>query len=142
MKKLCAYCGQIRKLTKEHVWPDCFLKRREHITAHFSVKTTQVHGADYIVKDVCQECNNTILSDLDSYFCELYELYFDKIIGPADEILFEYDFDRLSRVLLKIAYNTCRAGVTDRTVLSSTAPFIIGRGTQPGKAPRWKPPAV
>src|SRR3989338_2392044 len=131
MKKVCSYCRQNRKLTREHVWPDCFLKRRKHLSAHFSVKNNKVHGADYIVKDVCEDCNNIILSELDSYFCELYDRYFSNVLGPADEVLFEYDFNRLSRVLLKIAYNSSRAGLTDPTALASTAPFIIGKGSQP-----------
>ncbi len=118
-------------MTKEHVWPDCFLKRRKDITAHFSVKNKKVHGADYVVKDVCDECNSIILSDLDSYFCELYDLYFSKVVGPTDEVLFEFDFNRLSRVLLKIAYNSSRGGITDPTVLASTAPFIIGKESGP-----------
>lgn len=128
---MCSYCGRGRKLTKEHVWPDCFLKRRKDISAHFSVKNMKVHGADYVVRDVCEECNNIILSELDSYFCRLYDRFFNKVVGPADEVIFEYDFNRLSRVLLKIAYNSSRIGITDPTVLASTAPFIIGKDPVP-----------
>lgn len=118
-------------MTKEHVWPDCFLKPRKDITARFSFKNKKVHGEDYVVKDVCDECNGIILSDLDSYFCELHDLYFSKIVGPTDEVFFEFDFDRLSRVLLKIAYNSSRGGITDPAVLASTAPFIIGKESSP-----------
>ena len=55
MSKKCAYCDQPGKLTREHVWPDCFLEREGREAAHFSVATQSVHGADYVVKNVCQQ---------------------------------------------------------------------------------------
>lgn len=131
MKKKCAYCAREKKLTKEHVWPECFLKRRDAVTAHYSVKSKKVHGGDYIIRDVCEECNNIMLSELDGYFCELYDTYFKNIFGYEDELIFEYDFNRLSRVLLKIAYNTSRSGVSDPIILAKTAPFIIGKAAYP-----------
>src|SRR3989304_9350062 len=121
---ICAYCKEDKKLTREHVWPNCVLKRRKYITAHFSVKSEKVHGADYIVKDVCEECNNIILSKLDNYFCQLYDQYLQHKIDPEMEIEFKYDYNLLSRALLKIAYNTARLGISDTTVLSNTSPYI------------------
>ena len=52
MSKRCAYCDQPGKLTREHVWPKCFMEREGHEAAHFSVVTQSVHKADYVVKDV------------------------------------------------------------------------------------------
>jgi hypothetical protein len=127
MKKRCAYCNEEKPLTREHIWPKCFLEKRENVTAHFSVKGQKVHGSDYVVKDVCSDCNNIILSKLDSYFCELYDEYFHKIVDNDEQILFDYDFNLLSRALLKIAYNTSRGGVSDPSILAKTAPYIIGR---------------
>lgn len=123
---ICAYCKKDKKLTKEHVWPDCFLKKRQHIGAHFSVKSEKVHGGDYVVKDVCEDCNNIILSELDKYFCELNGKYFQQSIDPDDGIDFEYDYNLLSRALLKIAYNTSRSGISDSTALSSASLYILG----------------
>jgi hypothetical protein len=125
----CAYCKKDKKLTKEHVWPDCFLKKRQHISAHFSVKGEKVHGADYVVKDVCEDCNSIILSELDKYFCELTDKYFQNTIDPDEDIYFEYDYNLLSRALLKIAYNTARAGVSDPTALSNASSYILGEST-------------
>jgi len=123
---ICAYCKQDKKLTKEHVWPDCFLKKRQYISAHFSVKSKKVHGSDYVVKDVCEDCNSIILSELDKYFCELTDKYFEQSIDPDEEIYFEYDYNLLSRALLKIAYNTARSGISDPTALSNASLYILG----------------
>ena len=123
---ICAYCKKDKKLTREHVWPDCFLEKRQNITAHFSVKDQKVHGADYVVKDVCEDCNGVKLSTLDKYFCELADNYFDKTYTTDDALHFEYDYNMLSRALLKIAYNTARAGVTEPTVLSNASSYILG----------------
>jgi hypothetical protein len=103
-----------------------FLKEKTIISAHFSVKSEKVHGGDYVVKDVCEDCNNIILSELDKYFCELDGKYFQQSIDPDDDIDFEYDYNLLSRALLKIAYNTSRSGISDSTALSSASLYILG----------------
>lgn len=108
------------------MWPDCFLKKRQYISAHFSVKGEKVHGSDYVVKDVCEDCNSIILSELDKYFCELTDNYFQHTIDIDDEVHFEYDYNLLSRALLKIAYNTARTGVSDATALSNASSYILG----------------
>ena len=118
MARKCAYCGSVGKLSKEHVWPSCFLERLEGSHAHYSPKSGKVHGGDYIVCDVCECCNNEKLSPLDSYFCKLYDLYFSNPRGLNEEVLFEYEYDLLARVLLKIAFNTARSAG------SETSPFI------------------
>jgi hypothetical protein len=128
MKKRCAYCNKEKPLTKEHVWPKCLLERIDNIGAHFSVKSQKVHGADYIVKDVCHECNNVLLSELDDYFCYLFDIYFKDVVWSPDEVIhFEYDYNLLSRALLKIAYNTSRSGISDPKILAKTAPYILGK---------------
>jgi hypothetical protein len=73
MIKVCAFCGQERKLTKEHVWPSCFMDRVGRNAAHYSPKSGKVHGADYVVRDVCAECNAVHLAELDAYFCAFYD---------------------------------------------------------------------
>jgi len=117
LSRLCAYCGKEGTFSREHIWPKCFLERVDYLAAHYSPESGNVHGADYIVKDVCQVCNNEKLSKLDQYFCSLYDIYFKEPRGPNSEVIFKYDFNLLSRVLLKIAYNTARSAG------SETAPF-------------------
>jgi len=127
----CAYCGSVGKLSKEHVWPSCFLERLEGNHAHFSPKSGRVHGGDYIVCDVCEQCNNEKLSPLDSYFCRLYDLYFSNPRGPNEEVLFEYDYDLLARVLLKIAYNTARSAGSETSPFIRTTDYILYGNKRP-----------
>lgn len=133
MAKTCVYCGSVGKLSREHVWPSCFLERLEGNYAHYSPKSGKVHGGDYIVRDVCEICNNEKLSYLDSYFCKLYDLYFSKPKGLNEEILFEYDYDLLSRALLKIAYNTARSAGSETDPFTKIADYILyGNKRPPG----------
>ena len=74
--KICAYCGNETKGTKEHIissgildlFPECFL----------TIDETKgiVHGADPVIKDVCADCNNNRISYIDSYAKEVVEKYF------------------------------------------------------------------
>lgn len=131
MNRKCAYCGAVGKLSKEHVWPSSFLKRHEGNHAHYSPKSGKVHGGDYIVCDVCECCNNEKLSPLDSYFCELYDLYFSIPRGFDEVVLFEYDYDLLVRVLLKIAYNTARSAGSETSPFIRTTDYILHGNKRP-----------
>ena len=125
MATKCAYCGYVGKLSREHVWPSGFLKRREGNYAHYSPKSGKVHGGDYIVSDVCERCNNNKLSPLDSYFCKLDDLYFSNPRGFNEEVVFEYEYDLLARVLLKIAYNTARSAGSETSPFTRTTDYIL-----------------
>jgi hypothetical protein len=100
------------------VWPKCFLKKRDGIFAHYSPVSGKVHGADYVVRDVCEVCNNQKLSYLDAYFCLLNDKYFCKPADFGGKVHFEYDYDLLARSLLKISYNAARSAS------SETEPFL------------------
>jgi hypothetical protein len=131
MARLCAYCDTAAPMTREHVWPACFLERFGRRVAKFSVRASKVHGADYVVRDVCTECNSKRLAELDSYFCTLHDKYFAELRDFNAVVRFEYDFDLLARALLKIAYNTARAGVSDPAPLANVRRFIIGQEAPP-----------
>jgi len=131
MIKTCAFCGQEKLLTKEHVWPSCFLKRIDKGHAHYSPKSGKVHGADYIVSDVCQECNNEHLAVLDDYFCTLYDNVLSSPLGPNTSVVLHYDYNLLCRVLLKIAYNTARCAGSDIKPFVRLLPYIVHGGFCP-----------
>jgi len=131
MGKTCAFCGRERSLTKEHVWPSCFLERIGKGFAHYSPKSGKVHGADYIVRDVCKECNNVHLAALDDYFCTLYDKVLSKPLGPNSSVIFHYDYNLLCRVLLKIAYNTARSGGSDSEPFIRLREYILYGGACP-----------
>ncbi len=125
MIKKCAFCGQEKKLAKEHVWPGCFMDRVGRNAAHYSPKSGNVHGSDYVVRDVCFECNNIHLSELDNYFCGLYDRQLSIPLGADEEVEFDYNYDLLCRVLLKIAYNTARSAGSESAPFRRLLPYIL-----------------
>lgn len=131
MAKECAYRGNAGPFTNDHVWPNCFLDRFGRHAAHFSVRGWRVHGADYVVKDVCEACNAEKLSPLDSYFCFLYDEYFVHLHDFDSTVTLRYDYNLLARSLLKIAYNSARQGVSDAGPLAVLRWFIAGRDSCP-----------
>jgi hypothetical protein len=126
MPRQSAYCDQAARLTKEHVWPDCFLERFGNQVAKFSIRGQKVHGADYEVRDVCGTCNAQRLGPLDAHFCEMYDRYFQHLHDFNSTVEFQYTFDPLARALLKIAYNSARAGVSNPAPLATLRKYIIG----------------
>ena len=131
MAKPCAYCGKKGRLTKEHVWPSGFHDRVGRGTAHFSPLSGKVHGADYIVRDVCPACNNERLSALDSYFCQLYDDYLSVPRGFDETVVFEYDGALLPRALLKIAFNSARSARSELGPFMPLRGYILNGGMQP-----------
>jgi hypothetical protein len=113
--RTCAFCTKTESLTKEHVWPAALHRRLK--------KAWDSPGQNYfwlsrlqrdlpnepVIRDVCASCNNTTLSALDAYICELFDRYFVRIPNKGDTVHFRYDYHRLARWLLKISYNSCRA---------------------------------
>lgn len=123
---LCAYCHQERSLTREHIVPSWYIKASGNLDVfNMRAPIAQTRG-ELIVKDVCAECNNIQLSELDSYGKSLYEEYFEKPVSFGDSILFNYDTSRLIRWLLKLSYNGARATNSDTKILSKFDRQILG----------------
>lgn len=106
---ICAYCGEDKKGTREHIissgildlFPECFLTIDRDKGKHYP--------ADPVIKDVCAECNNNKISYIDSYSKIFVEKYFKKEYQPDEEIEVEYDLAMIQKILLKYAYNDLRA---------------------------------
>ena len=127
----CAYCSEPGALTKEHVWP-----RWLHASADRSLKyhaaPNKVLPSEQVVNDVCARCNNGPLSDLDGYARSLYARYFGKRYETAKRSIFRYDFEKLSRWLLKTSYNTARAARSpDADLLGQYASCIVTPSSVP-----------
>ncbi|PKM79579.1 MAG: hypothetical protein CVU89_17435 [Firmicutes bacterium HGW-Firmicutes-14] len=131
MAHKCAYCGKKNKLTKEHIWPRCIIKRVSNYNARFSERAGKFFEAELTISDVCEECNNGVLSKLDDYICEMYDKYFQHFHQKGDSVSFNYDFDKLARWLLKISYNTARTTGIDSKLLETYVPYILGIGQCP-----------
>jgi hypothetical protein len=113
-KRRCSYCGSDDNLTREHIIPK-FIYSREalkghetpvsHVPATAGEKFVQ---SEPVIADVCARCNNGVLSRLDEYGAKMYDQFFDVTPQPGERIELSYDFDLLTRWLLKLAYNTAR----------------------------------
>lgn len=130
--KICSYCKSHKHepLTKEHVFPDFLFKKNPDYKFGYNGGIGKYTLSADQIKDVCQYCNNVILSGLDTYAKDLCDKYFDSFIR-AQPIEFEYDYDLLLRWILKISYNAARAYKTSTAEFESYIPYILGEGNNP-----------
>jgi len=77
-------------------------------------------GVVAAVRDVCEACNNGVLSSLDAYAAKLDRAYFAEIITASPGIEFQYEIKPLLRWLLKISYNDDRT----RPLPYAVKPFV------------------
>lgn len=109
MKK-CAYCDKTNnRITNEHVVNKAFLNKFYKGAIGYA-KAYDKYTSNYLTShDVCEVCNNGILSSLDTYFLDFYSQNAPTIqIVKDSSIRIEYEFDKLSRWLLKTLYNSER----------------------------------
>lgn len=124
----CAYCGVSSVLTKEHLLPECISKHWEK-DVETNVKTgksEKIITGNPEIRDVCADCNNGSLSELDTYVCRLYEEHFAHLVRPGDGVKLDLEFDPLLRWLLKTGYNVARARRWS-TSLEEVSRYILGR---------------
>lgn len=136
----CAYCEVDKsKLTKEHLWPACLHKRidtanRSYIGARnlfYLAKINRIILGEPQIKDVCANCNNRTLSVLDAYICKLWDNYFNRIVEAGYDVTFQYDYNLLSRWLLKMCFNSSRIHKSDLIHLRNCRHYILGAGRHP-----------
>jgi hypothetical protein len=120
----CAYCSKESQLTKEHIIPEALLD--VFAECKFTIRGDNYFQADATVKDVCFVCNNEVLSPLDEYGSELIKRYFVKEYDPTETLEFEYEYLKLIRWLLKLAYNNERAMNRNGQLFADYIKFING----------------
>jgi hypothetical protein len=124
----CAYCDTTENLTNEHVIPDFYHKAFGEAISIVKTQTEEKAISNpQEIGDVCANCNNVTLSRLDSYLAALTNKYFSTIVQPGNRVRFEYDFDVLLRVLLKVAYNVARTRNWPIAVFQEAREFILGK---------------
>ncbi len=129
-KRKCAYCGKSENLSREHIFPGSIIKRYEDNLISISDKSDKYFKADLVVRDVCEPCNNGILSNLDSQLISIFDKYMHHPIQPGDSAELSFDYHSLLRVLLKISYNSARAssdGMKAVKALKKYVPYILGK---------------
>jgi hypothetical protein len=124
MPKACAYCGGGGPLTREHIWPNGFLKR-DDFDIKFSKRANRTLKSDLTISDVCATCNNGPLSRLDQYACELYDRRFGKRISAGEVVTFTHDYGILMRWLLKVSHNSAGTTGQDAEVLARYRETIL-----------------
>ena len=128
----CAYCDATGDLTNEHVVPDFYHKTFGETISIVKTQTEEKAISNpQEIKDVCANCNNVPLSRLDNYLAALTDKYFSTIVQLGDRVRFEYEFDRLLRVLLKVAYNVARTRKWPIAVFHEAREFILGEKPRP-----------
>lgn len=128
MSKLCAFCDLPRRLTREHIWPNGFLKRNSY-GLRYSSRAGRAHGGDLIVRDVCEVCNNGPLSNLDAYACKLHDTNFGAFPEHGEAVQFQFEYSKLMRWLIKVAFNSARAqGHQDAELLRRYRAAILAEG--------------
>lgn len=130
--KVCAYCGAGGVMTKEHIWPASLIKKFNELLTYNKVQNKFYKG-DAVIRDVCQKCNNVVLSALDNYLSSLFDANFKKYLLPGEDAAFDYDYDLLMRVFLKVSYNAARSVGNARAVkhLKKFTKYIL-EGTHRG----------
>ncbi|MGQ6048132.1 hypothetical protein ACUNHQ_01630 [Serratia sp. IR-2025] len=126
-KKCCAYCKSTTNLTKEHIFPSAIIKSFDVELLAITDKSDYHFKSDPVIGDVCAECNNGVLSQLDAHFVTSFKNQMLTPLNSGDEITYEYEYDLLLRELLKISYNSARAskgGYYARATLEKYIPYI------------------
>jgi hypothetical protein len=136
---VCAYCGSDEPLTREHLWPTSLHRRlidvsEEKQNSFWLAKLKKAIPSEPTVRDVCAHCNNTVLSALDGYICELFDRSFVHIPKRHEQVEFEYDYHRLKRWLLKMCFNSARIhSSADIIVFPPLMPYILGNSYSLGR---------
>ncbi len=132
---VCAYCGQDRKATREHVIPSflySFQKELEQSVIGWNEVAGRMVKGEAKIKDVCAECNNGPLGQLDAYgkgFLTNSGLLVQNY--RKDRLFIQYEYSLLLRWLLKISFNSARADGVHAHFFDEHIPFIMGQDPPP-----------
>ncbi|WP_293914870.1 MULTISPECIES: hypothetical protein [unclassified Sphingobacterium] len=128
--KTCAYCDKEGPMTREHIWPKCIIERMPDLTSRYVGSQNKYISGELVIADVCAECNNKKLSDLDAHLCLLFDRYFHQFQEISNNFEFEYDYDMLMRCLLKITYNSSRTIIKENNPFAKYRKVILDGGVQ------------
>lgn len=128
--KNCAYCEIECTPTKEHIWPKSLIEKYEQKLLAYNKRTNSLLPIQPMIKDVCANCNNVLLSALDSYLSGLYDNKLSGLLSPGDSASIQFNYELLIRSLLKISFNSARASSNNKALKAHSLhkKFIINGG--------------
>lgn len=87
------------------------------------------------IRDVCADCNNVTLSELDNYICNLFDSTLVNILEYGQDVVFEHDYHLLKRWILKMSYNSARIhNSPDTNAIKRLLPYILGEKEKLGRS--------
>ena len=110
---ICSYCGKDKFLTREHIIPSfiCeYQKENSKKNTGWINKANKLVGAEAKIKDVCENCNNVILCELDKhakYVLENAGAFSQNNL--CSKATLNYSYDKFLRWIFKVLYNPARA---------------------------------
>lgn len=122
----CSYCKKEIQLTGEHLIPLSLIDLFPECDINYMYDKT-FKGDKVVIKDVCEICNNGVLSQLDEYGAKMVKNYFVKTYEAYEFLDLSYDYLTISRWLLKILYNNARSSKIDTTWYQANLDFILGK---------------
>lgn len=131
---ICAYCNIDKPATREHIIPkfihEFINKLGDERGCGWNLRAKKILEAETKIKDVCANCNNSILGDLDAnaqktltdagVLCEHF---------INEELILRYDYNKLSRWLLKVSFNSARVTSNAPEVFEPHIDYILGNVT-------------
>jgi len=132
--RTCAYCGKSETLTREHVTPNFiykYLKINGMHTGWNNRIETYKNNLENKIKDVCAECNNDNLSELDAYGKEFIDRNYLYKQQYLKQVSLTYEYHNLSRWLLKILYNSSRLSQYQNVNFKYFLSYILSGENQP-----------
>lgn len=129
---ICAYCKEDKSPTREHLIPQSLMDVFPECDINYDYSRNKFYKGDsgLVIKDVCEKCNNEVLSELDDYGSEMVKNHFIKEYGADDYLVFPYDYSKLSRWLLKILYNNARSLKIDTSWFEANMDYINGENDE------------
>lgn len=122
----CSYCKEDKTLTGEHLIPMALIDTFPECDLNYRNESV-FKGDKIVINDVCENCNNVILSQLDDYGSKLIRENFLKNYEKDDVLDFHYDHQKLSRWILKILYNNARSLKINTSWYESNLDYILGK---------------
>ncbi|MFS0688763.1 hypothetical protein AB1K89_05925 [Sporosarcina sp. 179-K 8C2 HS] len=128
---ICSYCQKDGRMTGEHIIPQALLDMFPEcdFNIRYDKEIKYFKSENIVINDVCDNCNNVILSELDSYGSGMVRDYFVNTYEAEDKLVLPYNYSLLSRWLLKIMFNIARTKKSEiqTTSFESNLDYILGR---------------